>query len=220
MNRYDGSLAAKHAAVVRRAIARQVERIDRLEALGFSTVGAERALEVVLKLFEERERKFRASAAPRQRGSPAPRCVSPPLVPSFANCLGVAVSLPESRRSPTYAWASIRAFGIDLKPEREIEPEDLLKYGLIPEFVGRLPVIATLEDLDEASLKLILTQPKNALVKQYQRLFEMEGVDLTVAGEALGAIIIAFISHSDFPEPSVLNAYSTLLLAPRSAALQ
>ena len=71
---------------------------------------------------------------------------------------------------------------------REVEPEDLLKYGLIPEFVGRLPVIATLEDLDEASLKLILTQPKNALVKQYQRLFEMEGVDLTVAGEALGAI--------------------------------
>ena len=71
---------------------------------------------------------------------------------------------------------------------REVEPEDLLKYGLIPEFVGRLPVIATLEDLDEASLKLILTQPKNALVKQYQRLFEMEGVDLTVAVEALGAI--------------------------------
>ena len=61
-------------------------------------------------------------------------------------------------------------------------------YPLIPEFVGRLPVIATLEDLDEASLKLILTQPKNALVKQYQRLFEMEGVDLTVAAEALGAI--------------------------------
>ena len=64
----------------------------------------------------------------------------------------------------------------------------MLKYGLIPEFVGRLPVIATLEDLDEASLKLILTQPKNALVKQYQRLFEMEGVDLTVTAEALGAI--------------------------------
>jgi len=71
---------------------------------------------------------------------------------------------------------------------REVEPEDLLKYGLIPEFVGRLPVIATLEDLDEASLKLILTQPKNALVKQYQRLFEMEGVKLSVAAEALGAI--------------------------------
>ena len=58
----------------------------------------------------------------------------------------------------------------------------------IPEFVGRLPVLATLEDLDVASLKLILTQPKNALVKQYQRLFEMEGVDLTVTEEALGAI--------------------------------
>src|SRR5712672_3260946 len=71
---------------------------------------------------------------------------------------------------------------------REIEPEDLLKYGLIPEFVGRFPVIATLEDLDETSLKLILTQPKNALVKQYQRLFEMEGVKLSVAAEALGAI--------------------------------
>jgi ATP-dependent Clp protease ATP-binding subunit ClpX len=64
---------------------------------------------------------------------------------------------------------------------REVEPEDLLKYGLIPEFVGRLPVVATLEDLDESSLKLILTQPKNALVKQYQRLFEMESIDLTLA---------------------------------------
>ena len=63
-----------------------------------------------------------------------------------------------------------------------------MKYGLIPEFVGRLPVVATLEDLDEPSLKLILTQPKNALVKQYQRLFEMESIDLTLAEEALGAI--------------------------------
>ena len=71
---------------------------------------------------------------------------------------------------------------------RQVEPEDLLKYGLIPEFVGRLPVVATLEDLDEPSLKLILTQPKNALVKQYQRLFEMESIDLTLAEEALGAI--------------------------------
>jgi ATP-dependent Clp protease ATP-binding subunit ClpX len=71
---------------------------------------------------------------------------------------------------------------------REVAPEDLLKYGLIPEFVGRLPVVATLEDLDELSLKRILTEPKNALVKQYQRLFEMEGVDLTVADDALGAI--------------------------------
>ncbi len=71
---------------------------------------------------------------------------------------------------------------------RDVEPEDLLKYGLIPEFVGRLPVVTTLEDLDEASLKLILTEPKNALLKQYRQLFEMDGVDLTVAEEALGAI--------------------------------
>jgi ATP-dependent Clp protease ATP-binding subunit ClpX len=62
---------------------------------------------------------------------------------------------------------------------RQVEPEDLLKFGLIPEFVGRLPVIATLEDLDEEALKRILTEPKNALVKQYQRLFEMENVELT-----------------------------------------
>jgi ATP-dependent Clp protease ATP-binding subunit ClpX len=71
---------------------------------------------------------------------------------------------------------------------REVAPEDLLKYGLIPEFVGRLPVVATLEDLDELSLQRILTEPKNALVKQYQRLFEMEGVNLTLTDEALGAI--------------------------------
>src|SRR6476659_68103 len=71
---------------------------------------------------------------------------------------------------------------------RHVEPEDLLKYGLIPEFVGRLPVVATLEDLDEASLKKILVEPKNALVKQYQRLFEMESTDLTLAEEELGAI--------------------------------
>ena len=61
---------------------------------------------------------------------------------------------------------------------KEVEPEDLLKFGLIPEFIGRLPVIATLDDLDEAALVDILTKPKNALVKQYQRLFEMEDVRL------------------------------------------
>src|SRR6201990_2139352 len=71
---------------------------------------------------------------------------------------------------------------------REVEPEDLLKYGLIPEFVGRLPVIATLEDLDEASLKKILVEPTDALVKQYQRLFEMESIDLTLQEEALGVV--------------------------------
>jgi hypothetical protein len=62
---------------------------------------------------------------------------------------------------------------------RDLEPEDLVKFGLIPEFIGRLPVLATLEDLDEDALIQILTEPKNALVKQYQRLFEMEEVELT-----------------------------------------
>jgi ATP-dependent Clp protease ATP-binding subunit ClpX len=70
----------------------------------------------------------------------------------------------------------------------ELEPEDLLKFGLIPEFVGRLPVIATLTDLDEDALVTILTEPKNALVKQYQRLFDMEGVKLTFTDDALKAI--------------------------------
>jgi len=71
---------------------------------------------------------------------------------------------------------------------REVEPEDLLKFGLIPEFIGRLPVIATLEDLDEVALKKILQEPKNALVRQYQRLFEMENVELTFHEDALTLI--------------------------------
>ncbi|MDH5799066.1 MAG: ATP-dependent Clp protease ATP-binding subunit ClpX [Paracoccaceae bacterium] len=71
---------------------------------------------------------------------------------------------------------------------REVEPEDLLKFGLIPEFVGRLPVIATLDDLDENCLIQILTEPKNALVKQYQRLFEMEDVSLSLTEGALVSI--------------------------------
>jgi ATP-dependent Clp protease ATP-binding subunit ClpX len=69
-----------------------------------------------------------------------------------------------------------------------METEDLLKFGLIPEFVGRLPVLATLDDLDEAALISILTEPKNALVKQYQRLFEMENTKLTFTPEALTEI--------------------------------
>ena len=71
---------------------------------------------------------------------------------------------------------------------RDVEPEDLLKFGLIPEFVGRLPVLATLDDLDQDALVEILTEPKNALVKQYQRLFEMEDVRLTFNDEALSSI--------------------------------
>src|SRR5687767_10969966 len=70
----------------------------------------------------------------------------------------------------------------------EVEPEDLIKFGLIPEFVGRLPVVATLEELDEAALVKILTEPKNAITKQFRRLFEMEGVDLEVRPDALMAI--------------------------------
>ena len=71
---------------------------------------------------------------------------------------------------------------------KNVEPEDLLKFGLIPEFVGRLPVLATLEDLDQSALIDILTVPKNALIKQYQRLFTMESVDLTFSDDALAAI--------------------------------
>ncbi|NLV77615.1 MAG: ATP-dependent Clp protease ATP-binding subunit ClpX [Tissierellia bacterium] len=88
-------------------------------------------------------------------------------------------------------------FGADIKSKKDIEigkllkeiqPEDLLKYGLIPEFVGRLPVIVTLEELDEEALVKILTEPKNALVKQYKELFKMDGVELEFEEEALKAI--------------------------------
>jgi ATP-dependent Clp protease ATP-binding subunit ClpX len=70
----------------------------------------------------------------------------------------------------------------------DVEPEDLIHYGLIPEFVGRLPVLATLEELDEQQLVKILTEPKNALIKQYRRLFEMEGCEIEFRDEALSAI--------------------------------
>lgn len=88
-------------------------------------------------------------------------------------------------------------FGADVRSEddrklgdilKDIEPEDLMKYGLIPEFIGRLPVIATLNDLDEAALVQILTEPKNALIKQYQRLFQMEGVTLEFEEDAIKGI--------------------------------
>ncbi|MCL2474404.1 MAG: ATP-dependent Clp protease ATP-binding subunit ClpX [Alphaproteobacteria bacterium] len=77
----------------------------------------------------------------------------------------------------------------------ETEPEDLLKFGLIPEFIGRMPVIATLTDLDEAALIDILTKPKNALVKQFQRLFEMEDIELEVDNKALKAIAAKAIAR-------------------------
>jgi ATP-dependent Clp protease ATP-binding subunit ClpX len=70
----------------------------------------------------------------------------------------------------------------------EVQPEDLLKFGMIPEFIGRLPVIATLEELDEGALVRILREPKNALTRQYQKLFEMENVHLRFTEGALAAI--------------------------------
>src|SRR6187399_581167 len=81
---------------------------------------------------------------------------------------------------------STRPHGSDVF--HDAEPEDLIKYGLIPEFVGRLPVVATLDELDEAALISILTEPKNALTKQYRRLFEMEGAELEFRDEALRAV--------------------------------
>ncbi|WP_299351384.1 ATP-dependent Clp protease ATP-binding subunit ClpX [uncultured Shimia sp.] len=92
---------------------------------------------------------------------------------------------------------SAMGFGADVRDNdergvgeifQELEPEDLLKFGLIPEFVGRLPVLATLEDLDEDALVTILTEPKNALIKQYQRLFELEDTQLSFTDDALSAI--------------------------------
>ncbi len=92
---------------------------------------------------------------------------------------------------------SAMGFGADVRDNddrgvgevfQDLEPEDLLKFGLIPEFVGRLPVLATLEDLDEDALVTILTKPKNALVKQYQRLFELENTELVFTDDALNAI--------------------------------
>jgi len=99
---------------------------------------------------------------------------------------------------------SAMGFGADVREPNDrgtgelfndLEPEDLLKFGLIPEFVGRLPVIATLEDLDEESLVTILTKPKNALVKQYERLFGLEDVQLTFTDEALVAVAQRAISR-------------------------
>jgi ATP-dependent Clp protease ATP-binding subunit ClpX len=89
-------------------------------------------------------------------------------------------------------------FGADIKSKsdsknvgevlRDLEPEDLIRYGLIPEFVGRLPIVATLDELDESALISILTEPKNALVKQYHKLLKIEGVDLEIRDDALTAL--------------------------------
>src|SRR5512146_1081488 len=88
---------------------------------------------------------------------------------------GAEVASPDDRRSVTILL-------------RDTEPEDLIKFGLIPEFVGRLPVVATLDELDEAALIQILVEPKNALIKQYHKMFRMEGVELEIRELALRAI--------------------------------
>jgi ATP-dependent Clp protease ATP-binding subunit ClpX len=94
----------------------------------------------------------------------------------------------------------VMGFGADIQSRKQrntgdvlalVEPEDLLKYGLIPELVGRLPVMGTLDSLDEAALDSILTEPKNALTKQYQKFFEMEGVKLDFTEDALAAIALS-----------------------------
>ncbi|MFQ6041732.1 MAG: ATP-dependent Clp protease ATP-binding subunit ClpX, partial [Candidatus Poribacteria bacterium] len=88
-------------------------------------------------------------------------------------------------------------FGADVRSKKQknldeilqqIEPKDLLRYGFIPEFVGRIPVVATLHELDEIALKKILTEPKNAVVKQYKKFFEYEGVELHFTDDALSTV--------------------------------
>src|SRR5438067_1947600 len=95
-------------------------------------------------------------------------------------------------------------FGSDVKSKKErnisellrdVQPEDLLKFGMIPEFIGRLPVVATLEELDEAALVDILTKPRNALAKQYRKLLEMDGVQLKFTDGALRAVAKEAIRH-------------------------
>ncbi|MFW6058080.1 MAG: ATP-dependent Clp protease ATP-binding subunit ClpX, partial [Persicimonas sp.] len=96
-------------------------------------------------------------------------------------------------------------FGADVRDNNEeldanellaqLQPEDLMKYGLIPEFVGRLPVIATLDELDEDALVEILTRPKNALVKQYRKLFRIDGVELDFEEAALRAVSRKALAH-------------------------
>ncbi|RPI19336.1 MAG: ATP-dependent Clp protease ATP-binding subunit ClpX, partial [Acidobacteriales bacterium] len=92
---------------------------------------------------------------------------------------------PEDSRAESARYASSRR---DTNLLAEVQPVDLIKFGFIPEFVGRLPVVSVLEDLDQAALMQILTKPKNAIVRQYQRLFEFENVKLRFSDEALEAV--------------------------------
>ncbi len=127
---------------------------------------------------------------------PGDRSLSEPRALRIVACRGGAFSGLDKIISARTKGTTV-GFGADVRaPDerqtgeilKEVEPEDLLKFGLIPEFIGRLPVIATLGDLDEGALVDILTKPKNALVKQYQRLFEMEGVRLEFTEGALRSV--------------------------------
>ena len=100
--------------------------------------------------------------------------------------------------------SKVMGFGADVQAKdkhsigdllRKLEPEDLIKYGLIPEFLGRLPVMATLDELSEETLIRILKEPKNALVKQFQKLFEMEGVNLRFTDSALTVVAKKAVSR-------------------------
>src|SRR3546814_2492080 len=82
----------------------------------------------------------------------------------------------------------LRSADVEVDVFGEVRPEDLHKFGLIPEFVGRLPVVATVSKLDQSALARILTEPRNALIKQYQRMFEIDGVELEFTDDALEAI--------------------------------
>ena len=95
---------------------------------------------------------------------------------------------------------------------KNLEPEDLLKYGLIPEFIGRLPIIATLEDLDEKSLVKILLEPKNSLIKQYQELFKLEGVKLSFKDNSVKEIAKKAMSQKKQVQEDLRSILENILL--------
>ena len=104
---------------------------------------------------------------------------------AFVDDIGTAVDTQKKANDAKVKEIDERRTGDILKG---VEPDDLMRFGLIPEFIGRLPIIAHVDDLDRDSMVRVLTEPKNSLVKQYQRLFAMDGAELTISAEALGEI--------------------------------